>query len=57
MAQLDASIAELTPTDVIADRVDVYRIAAKLIGEAGLITEADAEDVLCLAQFLAGNDI
>ncbi|WP_329544672.1 hypothetical protein OG548_08115 [Streptomyces sp. NBC_01356] len=57
MAQFDPSIADLTPTDAVADRADVYRIAAKLIGEAGLITDADPEDVLVLAQFLAGNDI
>jgi hypothetical protein len=57
MAQIDASIADQTVTSVVADRADCYRIAVRLIADAGLIAEASPEDVLYLAQFLAGNDI
>jgi hypothetical protein len=57
MAQIDASIADQTVTSVVADRADCYRIAGRLIADAGLIAEASPEDVLYLAQFLAGNDI
>jgi hypothetical protein len=34
----------------------VYRIAAALIKQVGLVAEATADDVLRLAEFLAGGD-
>jgi hypothetical protein len=57
MAQIDGSIAAYTPMDAVADRADVWRVAAGLLREAGLVAEASPEDVLYLAQFLAGNDV
>lgn len=56
MARVDASINDPTPTGGVADRADVYRTATALLRQAGLVAEASAEDVLMLAQFLAGND-
>jgi hypothetical protein len=57
MAQIDASIAEPNVASVIADRADCYRVAVKLISDAGFFTDAGPEDALYLAQFLAGNDV
>jgi hypothetical protein len=57
MAQIDGSIAAYTPMDAVADRADVWRVAAGLLREGGLVTDASPEDVLYLAQFLAGNDV
>jgi hypothetical protein len=57
MAQIDGSIAVYTPMDAVADRAEVWRIASRLIRDAGLVTDASPEDVLYLAQFLAGNDV
>lgn len=57
MVQLDPSIAAQNVTTVIADRADCYKTAVRLLKDAGLITDASPEDVLYLAQFLAGNDI
>jgi hypothetical protein len=57
MARIDASIADPTPTGAVADRADVYKVAVKLINDAGFFTDAGPEDALYLAQFLAGTDI
>jgi 3-deoxy-D-manno-octulosonic acid (KDO) 8-phosphate synthase len=56
MARVDAAINDPTPTGGVADRADVYRVAAMLIRQAGLVTDASPADLLELAQFLAGND-
>lgn len=56
MARVDSSINDPTPTGGVADRADVYRVATALIKQAGLATEASADDLLALTQFLAGND-
>lgn len=56
MASIDPSISEPTPTSRMADRADVWRVANVLLRGAGLIPEYDAEDVLYLAQYLAGED-
>jgi hypothetical protein len=56
MAELDASINEYTPTELLADRVEVYRLAVRLIREAGYDSDAtQAEDVLQLTHFLCGE--
>jgi hypothetical protein len=41
-----------TPTETLAGRAEVYRIANGLIREAGLIAEVTGDDVLELAQWL-----
>jgi hypothetical protein len=51
MARLDASLEDPTPTGVVADRVDVYRIATAEIRKAGF-TNPDPNEVLDLAKFL-----
>jgi hypothetical protein len=56
MARVDASLNDPTPTGGVADRADVYRVATALLRQAGLVGEASADDVLRLAEFLAGND-
>jgi hypothetical protein len=56
MARVDASLDDPTPTSGLAGRADVYRIAAAMIKQVGLVTEATADDVLRLAEFLAGSD-
>jgi hypothetical protein len=56
VAQIDGSLAAYTTWDAVADRADVWKIAARVLRDAGLTTEASPEDVLYLAQFLAGND-
>jgi hypothetical protein len=56
MARVDASLNDPTPTSGLAGRADVYRIAAAMIKQVGLVTEATADDVLRLAEFLAGSD-
>ncbi|MGW4986289.1 hypothetical protein ACWEQ3_01380 [Streptomyces mirabilis] len=55
MAKLDASIAERNVASAIADRTDAYRIAVRLLRDSGF--DAEAEDALYLAQFLAGQDV
>lgn len=56
MAQIDASIDEPTPVQALADRADIYRIAAALLTGTGLMPTAEPGDVLSLAEFLAGGD-
>jgi hypothetical protein len=56
MARVDAAINDPTPTGGVADRADVYRVATALIRQAGLVSDATPEDLLMLAQFLAGDD-
>jgi hypothetical protein len=56
MVRVDSSINDPTPTGGVADRADIYRMATVLLRQAGLVTEASADDVLRLAEFLAGND-
>lgn len=56
MAAIDASIDDPTPTGAVAARADVYRMATALLRQVGLVAEATADDVLRLAEFLAGND-
>lgn len=36
----------------VAWRADVYRVARTLLGDAGLVADAEPEDVLRLARFL-----
>jgi hypothetical protein len=50
MVSVDGSIDEPTPTGVVADRVDVYRIAAAELKRAGHISP-QPDDVLGLAKF------
>lgn len=54
MAALDASINDYTATELLADRADAYRMAVKLLREAGF-TEPDPEDALRLTHFLASE--
>ena len=55
MAQLDGTLREPTPTGVVADRADCWRIAVRLIKDVGyVISEVELGDVLYLAQYLAG---
>jgi hypothetical protein len=57
MAKLDASINEYTATELLADRADAYRLAIRLMREAGFQPEdVSPEDALLLTHFLA-NDI
>jgi hypothetical protein len=56
MARVDAAINDPTPTGGVADRADVYRVATALVRQAGLVSDATPEDLLMLAQFLAGDD-
>jgi hypothetical protein len=56
MARVDGSLDDPTPTSGLAGRADVYRIAAAMIKQVGLVAEATADDVLRLAEFLAGSD-
>ncbi|AUG87309.1 hypothetical protein HOS59_gp45 [Streptomyces phage Rowa] len=51
MAKLDPTINDPTPTGVVAERVDVYRIAASELRRAGF-HNADPNEVLDLAKFL-----
>ncbi|QAX95029.1 hypothetical protein SEA_SEBASTISAURUS_41 [Streptomyces phage Sebastisaurus] len=39
----------------LAERVDTYRVAMRLIREATLVNDAYPEDVLALARFLSGE--
>ena len=56
MAQLDASSEGLTRAEAMADRADAYRLAQRLISEYDWgMYEPNPEDVLSLAQFLAGG--
>jgi len=57
MAALDPSIGEPTPTGAVANRADVWRIAAALLRSAGLPVDTEPCDVLRLAEFLAGDDL
>jgi hypothetical protein len=58
MAQLDASLAAKNVTTVTADRADCYRIAVRLVRDAGYnVSDVDPGDILYVAQFLAGNDV
>ncbi|MFI2188015.1 hypothetical protein [Streptomyces sioyaensis] len=52
MAQLDPSLADETPTGIVADRADIYRVAVRLVRDADLITDASPDDVLNVARFL-----
>lgn len=52
MAQVDGSINDPTPTGIVADRVDVYRIAAAELARAGHC-RPDPSEVLELAKYLA----
>lgn len=55
MVRMDATSDGLTRAEAMADRADAYRLAQKLIREYDWgIHEPDPEDVLSLAQFLAG---
>jgi hypothetical protein len=56
MARVDASLNDPTRTGGVADRADVYRMATKLVQQAGLISDPTHDDVLRLAEFLAGRD-
>jgi hypothetical protein len=57
VAKLDASINDYTATELLADRADAYRLAVKLLKEAGFLMEEIApEDALLLVHFLS-NDI
>jgi hypothetical protein len=57
VAKLDASINDYTATELLADRADAYRLAVKLLKEAGfLMEEITPEDALLLVHFLS-NDI
>lgn len=53
---LDGANDAWTPTDALASRRDVYLIAAQTVRDAGLITDAQPEDVLELAKWLASED-
>lgn len=57
MAAIDPALADPTPTGAVADRVFVYRVAARLLREADLPTDTEPHDVLRLAEFLAGEDM
>jgi hypothetical protein len=52
MASIDGTLREPTPTGVLADRADCYRIAVVLLRESGMLAQATPEDVLFLAQWL-----
>ncbi|WP_328546768.1 hypothetical protein [Streptomyces platensis] len=52
MAQLDPSLADVTPTGIVADRADIYRVAVRLVQQSGLIRDASPDDVLNVARFL-----
>lgn len=56
MARIDAGINEPTPTGVVADRADVWRVALALLRGAGLVAETRPDDVLELTRWLAGDD-
>lgn len=57
MAKIDASINEYTATELLADRVETYRLAVRLLRESGYDTDsASPDDALTLAHFLC-NDI
>jgi hypothetical protein len=47
---LDGDSNEWTPTEALASRRDVYLIAARVARDAGLIAEAQPEDILELAK-------
>lgn len=51
MVRLDPTLNDPTPTGVVAERVDVYRIAAKELQRAGFHNPEPSE-VLDLAKFL-----
>jgi hypothetical protein len=56
MAQLDASLNEYTSTELLADRADAYRLAVRLLREAGFDpSDITPEDVQLLTQFLASD--
>ena len=56
MVKMDGSLNEPTPVTRLADRTDIYRIAASLIRGTGVAQNVDPQDVLNLAEFLAGDD-
>lgn len=56
MATIDGSIDDPSPVEALAARADVYQIAAALIRGADLAQKAEPDDVLRLAEFLAGSD-
>jgi hypothetical protein len=57
MAQIDASIDDYSATELLADRVEAYRLAVRLLREAGYDADsASPDDALMLTQFLC-NDI
>jgi hypothetical protein len=57
MAQIDASIEDYSATELLADRVETYRLAVRLLREAGYDADsASPDDVLMLTQLLC-NDI
>jgi hypothetical protein len=57
MAQIDASIEDYSATELLADRVEAYRLAVRLLREAGYDADsASPDDVLMLTQLLC-NDI
>jgi hypothetical protein len=57
MAQIDATIEDYSATELLADRVEAYRLAVRLLREAGYDADsASPDDVLMLTQFLC-NDI
>lgn len=58
MAQIDASIAEPNVASAIADRVDCWRVAVRLVKDAGIdVSDTNVTDILYVAQFLAGDDV
>ncbi|WP_189389320.1 hypothetical protein [Streptomyces sp. SDr-06] len=55
MAKIDASVDEPTAVSRLADRVDVYTIAAALI-RANVPQGVEPDDILRLTEWLAGDD-
>lgn len=52
MAEVDPALADPTPAGDMADRADAWRIAVKLIKDAGLAHDADTDETLALATFI-----
>lgn len=56
MAQIDASIDEYSPTELLADRADAYRLAVRLLRDAGFEPDdITPEDALLLTSFLTNE--
>lgn len=55
MARIELEGEEFEAVEDLAERVDAYRLAVKLVRHAGLITDAEPEDVLDVARFLVGE--